>query len=919
MPEIRLYGKNPKKVMPGLSRSYWTDIKAWKDARKKATGHYPTTINVTTKAANWGRELSPIVIGPVETYREGRRMLTAINAEVAWQYSKIYSHANTAGMLTPLKFQNADGSPNADWFAWRDAAWTNPRFNHRHKDFKANKGLVRRAFPKHSKVAAWYWDGRVITDPIQARREIYATVYSRAVQNTPAFKRLRDVLNAGDLVIYDIDGYDYVALGLSPDDTIQILEHSWGHGLLLTLMLQGIDPTKLTGTSSGSKSVPVPAKPAPVSTIPPADRITFTKSELPYGWFGNMAGYFPIEFGGKTYKSSEELFQCLRFPDNPEAQEAIRSAKSGLFAKKRAINRKDQLKVPIRDESDLARMRLCLVLKLRDNRQLIPELLATHPKQIVEDCTARPNDVEIDGSPVPYPFWGAVIEGATVTGDNALGKIWMELREELRTKGRATADVGDGQKVTVERDGPTGKIPFARLLPIENTPLTVAERDALKNLEAHIIEGQKKVEEGFVRMVEAMWEIYTNRLYRENGRTFAEYFRQRWKFERAHSYRLVHCGRLLQSMKREALEGFTKQAHFRPLISLADDDKIASAVDRINTWRQKIPDLEITPSLVESASLLEAPIVLAPLTTPAKVSALDVVSLLQKAKAELVAKPSRGDAIFQNLEREITELARTRTTGIAWTDATWNPLQGCRKISAGCQHCYAATLLATRLKGRYPGIADKRPDGRKGSSPYDFTGKVTLLVDALAEPINRKKPARYFVNSLSDLFFDAVPDWFIDQVFDVMERASWHTFQVLTKRPERMADYTVKRYADRKPAANIWLGATVENQTEHNRRMPHLKRVVAATKWLSCEPLLGQITLDLADVSWVIVGGESDSGRKMEKAWATNVRAQCRKAKVPFFFKQWGDFGEDGKPNRKPAKPETLDGKVEHAYPTSAT
>jgi len=279
MPEIRLYGKNRKTVMPGLSRSYWTDIKSWKAARKKASGRYPTTINVTTKAANWGRELSPIVIGPVDTYIEGGRMLTAINAEVAWQYSKIYSHKNTAGKLTPLKFQNTDGSPNAAWFAWRDAAWRNPQFDHRHKDFKANKGLVRRAFPKRSTVAAWYWAGRVITDPVQARREIYATVYAKAVQKTPAFQRLSQVAKAGDLAIYDIDGYDYVALGLSPDDTIQVLEHSWGHGLLLTLMLQGIDPTKLTGPIISGNAAP--AKVAPVATIPKAGRSTITKAVLP--------------------------------------------------------------------------------------------------------------------------------------------------------------------------------------------------------------------------------------------------------------------------------------------------------------------------------------------------------------------------------------------------------------------------------------------------------------------------------------------------------------------------------------------------------------------------------------------------------------------------------------------------------------
>jgi len=432
-------------------------------------------------------------------------MLTAVNAEVAWQYSKIYSHANTAGTLTPLKFQKADGSPNAAWFAWRDAAWTNPQFDHRHRNFKRNKKLVRRAFPKHSKVAAWYWDGRVITDPIQARREIYAAVYVRAVQKLPAFKRLCDVLKAGDLVIYDIDGYDYVSLGMSPGDTIQTLEHSWGHGLLLTLMLQGIDPTKLDRTGDSTKAVPV--KPAPIATIPPANRITFTKAALPYGWLGNMAGGFPIEYGGKTYGSSESLFQCLRFPDSPETQEAIRSRKSPLFAKKVAMRRKDQLKMPIRDAADLARMRFCLVLKLKGNRQLIAELLGTHPKVIVEDCTARPHDMEIDGSLSDSPFWGDVVDGNTITGDNALGQLWMELREELRTKGNAAATSPSGDEVVVERDAPLGKAAFAPPLVVADAPLTASEKKVLDGLETKIREGQKKVEDGFVEMVGAMWTI----------------------------------------------------------------------------------------------------------------------------------------------------------------------------------------------------------------------------------------------------------------------------------------------------------------------------------------------------------------------------------------------------------------------------
>jgi hypothetical protein len=164
--------------------------------------------------------------------------------EVAWQYSKIYSHELVDGKLLPLDFQEANGRPNRNWFRWRDRAWRNPKFRASHASFKANKKHVRRAFPKGSTVAGWYWNGRVL-DAVTARREIYATLYCRSVLQSPAFQRLKELLSSNDVVIYDIDGYDYVTLGMSPEDTIRDVNHSWGHGLLLNLLLTGIDPTSL--------------------------------------------------------------------------------------------------------------------------------------------------------------------------------------------------------------------------------------------------------------------------------------------------------------------------------------------------------------------------------------------------------------------------------------------------------------------------------------------------------------------------------------------------------------------------------------------------------------------------------------------------------------------------------------------------
>jgi hypothetical protein len=242
MSEVRLYGKNRKRLKH--RRSYWTDIKAWGRSRLRKTGRIPTTVNVTSRAKDWGHELSPILLGPVNTYKEDGAMLTAVNVEVAWQYSKIYSHKNVDGRLVPLNFLNKNGRPNARWFRWRDRAWSNPRFRWGHPEFGVNKRLVRRAFPKGSTVAAWYWDGELL-DQVTARREIYAQLYCRSVRKTPAYRRLQRLHTQGDVLVYDFDGYDHVALRMSPEDTIRAIDHSWGHGLLLTLLLQGVDPRKL--------------------------------------------------------------------------------------------------------------------------------------------------------------------------------------------------------------------------------------------------------------------------------------------------------------------------------------------------------------------------------------------------------------------------------------------------------------------------------------------------------------------------------------------------------------------------------------------------------------------------------------------------------------------------------------------------
>jgi protein gp37 len=210
-------------------------------------------------------------------------------------------------------------------------------------------------------------------------------------------------------------------------------------------------------------------------------------------------------------------------------------------------------------------------------------------------------------------------------------------------------------------------------------------------------------------------------------------------------------------------------------------------------------------------------------------------------------------------------------TKIEWTDATWNPVRGCTKISPGCKHCYAERF-AERFRG-VPG------------HPFEQGFDLRLVPEKLDEPLRVKKPQRIFVNSMSDLFHEGVPVEYIRQVFDVMNKANWHEYQVLTKRAERLEDLN----GVIKWAPHIWMGVSVES-SDYVWRIAHLRRTNAHVKFLSIEPLLGPIRkLNLHGIDWVIVGGESGPGaRPMKKEWVIDIRDQCVRSDVAFFFKQWG-------------------------------
>jgi len=233
---------------------------------------------------------------------------------------------------------------------------------------------------------------------------------------------------------------------------------------------------------------------------------------------------------------------------------------------------------------------------------------------------------------------------------------------------------------------------------------------------------------------------------------------------------------------------------------------------------------------------------------------------------------------------------------IEWTDATWNPVRGCTKISPGCKHCYAETFAE-----RFRGV--------KGH-PYEQGFDLRLVPTKLAEPLRWRSPKMIFVNSMSDLFHDAVPEDYISVVAKVMVAANWHTYQVLTKRSERLKKLlnSKLRFAASQP--HIWWGVSVEDQKYGVPRIADLQKAEASVRFLSVEPLLEDLgRLNLGGIGWVIVGGESGPGaRPLKKEWVLSVRDQCQLAGIPFFFKQWGGV-------RKSQAGRELDGRTYNEFP----
>ena len=457
--------------------------------------------------------------------------------------------------------------------------------------------------------------------------------------------------------------------------------------------------------------------------------------------------------------------------------------------------------------------------------------------------------------------------------------------------------------------------------PTEDTKLTREQQKMKTECEAVIRKFRTGQRENFQALALACHQIVKERLYRP-FQTQAEYLKVTFGFSRSHSLRLASMGEVIARLypAGNKTKLLSTDAHLRPLLNLSseDQDKVITLVE---AWMALAGQTEPTAKLVAAAKIyLYPPLKPKDPTDSSKAKLLGMFEqAVENAKAKMAENPDeKVQAAINELEEAVQTIRRTTVskTEISWTEMTWNLIHGCTRASAGCDNCYAAKLTATRLADVYPGLASLKIVGG-GKTAYHFTGKIQLAPQELSDPLQDMVPKRYFVNSMSDTFHKSVPDAFIEFMFDVMEKAHWHTFQILTKRPERMAAFTQTRYANRIPPTNIWLGTSTENQEAYDNRLPHLLNTKAAVRWLSCEPLIGEIKMpDLSGVDWVVVGGEKSgsAARPMAKAWATGIRDACAKANVPFFFKQWGTFGESGVKAPEFDTP-TLDGVVHQEYP----
>ena len=440
-------------------------------------------------------------------------------------------------------------------------------------------------------------------------------------------------------------------------------------------------------------------------------------------------------------------------------------------------------------------------------------------------------------------------------------------------------------------------------------PLTQSEQKELAKLEATVEKASTEVgrKEGELTtasqtIAEALHQIQSKNLYRGKATSFADYSRKQFNYSLAHAKRLAAAGKIWAlgkvSEHKDVVALIKNEAMARPLSQLKDAEleRVYSTIVQWMAWKKTTT---LSSKMISAAIAYHADAA-GPKSNKLSKQVEAIRTEIQSIKGVLDVKSKKSaEKSFTAIEGVLGNLVDVkRSTGISWTDHTWNPIVGCKYVSLGCLNCYAAFQMGTLMASMHKDLVDLKSVDERGRKVerYMFNGKVKLLPDKLDEPLRNTTPSKYFVNSLSDLFHKDAPREFAIAVFEVMEKAHWHTFQVLTKRTKGMAEFTQKHYRDKTPPPNIWLGTSAEDQKTFDERLPYLQETKAAVRWLSMEPLLGAVTIkSLDNVDWIVVGGESGSeARKMEADWVRSVRDACEEHDVTFFFKQWGKYGEAG-------------------------
>ena len=466
----------------------------------------------------------------------------------------------------------------------------------------------------------------------------------------------------------------------------------------------------------------------------------------------------------------------------------------------------------------------------------------------------------------------------------------------------------------------------------------LTEEQHLELLEKKILRAKDKISEtgkdcseSLFTISEAIFQIHKDRLYKKSFKSFEAYCKERFGYQRAHANRLKETGRLIlekdTSPFRDVLSLIETESVTRPLTSL-DQNQQELVLALLRQWLSFKQEQQLSPLLVKSAIQYANYTPDAPAKT-SKTSRLitQFREVVEEAQA-LLSDEAKAQAApaFDLLESFLALMSDSRATDVAkMKGVDWNLSIGCSIGVENTLNPHAAKLLTRTLGSKFKGVSRERKglSLKKKNSSFEFTGKIILLPERMCEAFESAAAQRFRVSPLSDLFDPEIPDEFIKSVFSTMERTPHHVFQLVTQFAERMKLFTQERYKQRQPSENIWLGTFSTNQTGFDQDKQFLLESHSAVRWICVRPAKDNVRLgDLAGIDWLFLEGVTGSGVKLDKARVLEVRDQCEKDKVKFFFESWGDYGEDGKLLRESRKhkehqeaPPTVDGKSYQEYP----